>query len=72
MSSATKLSNKSLQAYNDVYDTQREDVAFETRGEFLRAFPLRRLTALKLDDYVIGLQRPTFCSYVEAESPRFF
>ncbi len=62
------LNTKDLQNYNKVFDTNYEDIAFEARGEFLRLFPRSRLQNIKLDDYVIGLKRPTFCFYVEVKT----
>lgn len=57
-----------LGAFERTYDVTREDVAAQARGEFLKAFPLKSLPRLELDDYVIGHQRPTFCAHVEAKT----
>jgi hypothetical protein len=65
------LSNAIAAKLNDfeaAYDTAHEDAAFESRGDFLNAFPRLRLKHLRLDSYVIGLQSPTFCSYVEVKT----
>lgn len=58
-----------LNTFNAAYDTSREDLALQTRGAFLRAFPQNRLWDLTIDTYVIGLQSPTFCDYVEVKDP---
>jgi hypothetical protein len=68
MPDSLHFSMTALNAFNKVYETVHEDVAAQTRGAFLRAFPLKSLSAIELDDYVIGLQRPTFCTYVEVKT----
>lgn len=62
------LSKAALHKFDRTYDRTREDLALRSRGDFLRAFPIKRLTALELDDYVIGLKKPTFCDYVEPKT----
>jgi hypothetical protein len=57
-----------LQAFDDTYDTKHEDLAAQVRGEFLQRFPITSLPRMKRDDYVIGLQSPTFCAHVEART----
>jgi hypothetical protein len=57
-----------LNSFEAQYDASHEDLALQSRGAFLKAFPLRRLGDLTVDTYVIGLQSPTFCSYVEAKT----
>lgn len=57
--------NNLLRKFDEEYDTGHEDLAAQTRGAFLRAFPLKNLPNLKLDEYVIGKQTPTFCTQVE-------
>lgn len=57
-----------LDAFERAYDITHEDISAQSRGEFLKAFPLESLQSLKLDDYVIGHQRPTFCAHVEAKT----
>lgn len=57
-----------LQAFEQTYDATHEDIAAQTRGDFLRAFPLDSLPKIELDDYVIGHQLPTFCAMVEAKT----
>ena len=57
-----------LQTFDHAYDVTHEDVAAQTRGEFLKAFPLESLSKITLDDYVIGHQQPTFCTHVEAKT----
>ncbi|WP_315745469.1 MULTISPECIES: hypothetical protein [unclassified Bradyrhizobium] len=60
--------DEKLKAFSQRFDTSYEDTAAQSRGAFLRAFPLNRLKSLKLDDYVMGKQTPTFCTYVEAKT----
>jgi len=57
-----------LNAFDAAYDTSREDLALQTRGAFLRAFPQNRLRDLTIDTYGIGLRSPTFCDYVEVKT----
>jgi Domain of unknown function (DUF3883) len=54
--------------FEDLYDRAHEDYAARVRGEFLQKFSLKRLANLEVDDYVIGLQSPTFCTYVEVKT----
>lgn len=63
-----KFDATQLRAFENAYDVTREDIAAQARGEFLKAFPLKSLPRLKLDDYVIGHQRPTFCTHVEVKT----
>jgi hypothetical protein len=62
------LSVALLRAFEKNYDPDREARAEQSRGEFLESFPIARLNRLKVDDYVIGLQRPTFCDRVEVKT----
>ena len=57
-----------LKRFDSVFDTSYEDAAFESRGAFLQAFPRRNLDNLNVDEYVIGLHSPTFCTHVEAKT----
>lgn len=68
MATRSNLDAAALQAFDAVYDTTREDLAFQVRGEFLRAFPKEYLDRLSLDQYVIGHQKPTFCTHVEVKT----
>src|SRR6185437_2589479 len=43
-------------------------MASRSRGAFLQTFPVNRLPYLTLESYVIGLQSPTFCDYVEVKT----
>lgn len=63
-----RLDAAQLAAFENAYDIIHDDIAAQTRGEFLEAFPLESLPHLKLDDYVIGHQRPTFCTHVEVKT----
>lgn len=68
MPSQFELDAATLKAFESTYDSTREDVASQVRGEFLRDFPKDDLSSIELDDYVIGLQRPTFCMHVEVKT----
>lgn len=57
-----------LQEFERTYKIKYEDIAAQVRGEFLQDFPVNRLGRIKLDDYVIGHQSPTFCAHVEAKT----
>jgi hypothetical protein len=57
-----------LNAFDAAYDSSRQDLARQSRGAFLKAFPIKKLPNLTVDTYVIGLQSPTFCDYVEAKT----
>jgi hypothetical protein len=64
----TTFKKPMMASFEAEYDASREDLALQSRGAFLKAFPLKRLGDLTVDTYVIGLQSPTFCSYVEAKT----
>lgn len=68
MAKQSSLDIAQLQAFEQAYDNTHEDIAAQTRGQFLEAFPLSNLSSIKLDDYVIGHQQPTFCAHVEAKT----
>jgi len=68
MMRGTPFKRAALESFEVEFDTAREDLALQSRGAFLNAFPLKRLKNLTLETYVIGLQSPTFCSYVEAKT----
>lgn len=58
-----------IKSFERTYDlSPHEDIANQARGEFLKDFPLESLPHLTLEEYVIGLQRPTFCTHVEAKT----
>ncbi len=57
-----------LKKFDAEFDTSYEDQANRVRGEFLKAFPLKRLPTLTLEEYVIGTKKPTFCAFVEAKT----
>lgn len=57
-----------LRIFAASYDSGRESAAEQSRGEFIEAFPIVKLNRLRLTDYVIGLQRPTFCDRVEVKT----
>lgn len=54
-----------LRKFDEAFDVAIEEEANNARGEFIRAFPPRKLALMELDDYVIGKGTPTFCTYVE-------
>ncbi|WUR16054.1 DUF3883 domain-containing protein [[Empedobacter] haloabium] len=62
------FSKKTLKAFDLAYDTGHQSDAERDRGSFLNAFPLDKLKQLRLEQYVIGTQRPTFCALVEAKT----
>jgi hypothetical protein len=62
------FSKKDLIAFDHAYDSGHQSDAEQVRGVFLNAFPLDRLKQLRLEQYVIGTQRPTFCALVEAKT----
>jgi hypothetical protein len=62
------FSSKHLHAFMNNYDISHQDVAEQARGKFLNDFPLKALEDIELDEYVIGLQKPTFCDHVEAKT----
>jgi hypothetical protein len=68
MSTQFNFKASKLQAFDGTYDTKHEDIAAQVRGEFLEKFPITSLPLMKRDDYVIGLQSPTFCAHVEAKT----
>ena len=68
MTAELKFQASRLQAFDGTYDTKHEDIAAQVRGEFLQRFPIASLPRMKRDDYVIGLQSPTFCAHVEAKT----
>lgn len=48
------------------YDSSHEDSAFQTRGRFIREFPINSLQKLTLDEYVVGHHTESFCNLVES------
>jgi hypothetical protein len=57
---------KDLAKFEVEYDSSHEDTALQTRGVFIRKFPLHSLDKLTLEDYVVGHGKPTFCNLVES------
>ena len=68
MTSSPKFDTTAIRTFDQKYDSAHEDIAAHSRGEFLQAFPISRLSGMKLDDYVIGHQSPTFCTHVEVKT----
>jgi len=65
----TKL-RKDLLAFDKSYDTLHEDRAFAERGNFLQAFPHKKLKTLTINNYVTGKGKASFCNYIEAKTKR--
>lgn len=63
-----KFQTSVLKAFDLTYDTKHDDIAAQVRGEFLQNFPINSLPRMTRDEYVIGLQSPTFCAHVEAKT----
>jgi hypothetical protein len=57
---------KDLEKFESEYDTSREGTALQTRGHFIRSFPLQSLGEMTIDEYVIGHGEPSFCYLVES------
>ena len=57
---------KDLAKFEAQYDSSHEDTALQTRGMFIRKFPLHSLDKLTLDEYVVGHNEPSFCNLVES------
>jgi hypothetical protein len=57
---------RDLAEFDAQYDSSHEDTALQTRGLFLRKFPLHSLDKLTLDEYVVGHSQPSFCNMVES------
>jgi hypothetical protein len=57
---------KDLVKFEAEYDSSHEDTALQTRGLFIRKFPLHSLDKLTLENYVVGHGQPTFCNLVES------
>jgi Domain of unknown function (DUF3883) len=64
--SKSLLNRQQLETFSRDFSERYEADAIAQRGRFLEAFPLSKLPKLQRDQYVIGLQKPTFCSLVEA------
>jgi Domain of unknown function (DUF3883) len=57
---------KDLAKFEAEYDSSHEDTALQTRGPFIRRFPLHSLDKLTAEEYVVGHGQPTFCNLVES------
>lgn len=62
------FNKKDILKFESKYSTAKQDVAEQCRGEFLSKFPIDKLHNMKINDYVIGTQKPTFCTYVEVKT----
>lgn len=68
MTDSSKFDITALQTFDQKFESTYEDLATHSRGEFLRAFPINRLSRMTLEEYVIGHQSPTFCTHVEVKT----
>ena len=68
MASYKKIDEDVLREWDEQYDSSIDDRAMHDRGEFLRAFPVDSLHSMSIEDYVVGMQTPTFCNYVESKT----
>jgi hypothetical protein len=57
---------KDLAKFDAEYDTSHEDSALQTRGQFIKKFPIHSLNKLTVDEYVVGHHEPSFCNLVES------
>ena len=62
------ISTSALRKFEASHNRTREELALRSRGDFLHAFPTARLPSIGIDDYVIGLRKPTFCDYLEPKT----
>lgn len=62
------LTATELHTFAQKFDTANEDKAVNTRGQFLRSYPLSQLKNITLDEYVIGKGTSSFCACVEAKT----
>jgi hypothetical protein len=68
MMTRSVITTADIETFEAHFDKSREDLAFQSRGEFLRDFPLSKLGGLTVDKYVIGSGRLTFCYYLEVRT----
>ena len=66
-----KLKESDLNAFSETYDHSKEDAACNARGRFIDLFPLEKIRYMKINDYVIGTQKDTFCAMVEAKTRKW-
>lgn len=62
------LPKSELLAYSKNFDCTYEDQALDVRQKFIKAFPVKELNKLILDDYVIGKGLASFCAHVEVKT----
>jgi hypothetical protein len=62
------FTDKELLAFDAIYDTSLEDRAIQSRGAFIKSFPIKDLKKLSLETYVVGFRSPTFCNFVESKT----
>ena len=68
MTDSSKFDITAIKTFDRNFESTYEDLATHSRGEFLRAFPINRLSRMTLEEYVIGHQSPTFCTHVEVKT----
>ena len=68
MASRPIFSAAILKSFDLSYDPMHEYKANRSRAEFIKSFPISSIGKMKLPDYVIGHQTPTFCAHVEAKT----
>lgn len=56
---------KNISKFEAEYDSSHEDKARQTRGKFLKKFPINSLRRMTLEDYVAGHGTASFCNLVE-------
>ncbi|MBI0275776.1 DUF3883 domain-containing protein [Hafnia alvei] len=62
------FNREDINKFESKYNRTKEDAAEQSRGEFISKFPIETLSSMKINDYVIGRQQPTFCTYVEVKT----
>jgi Domain of unknown function (DUF3883) len=64
----TNLPKSELLEYSKNFDSAYEDKALDVRQKFIKAFPVKELDKLTLDEYVIGKGLASFCAHVEVKT----
>jgi len=62
------ITQKDLRLFYKSYDYSHEDNAAIDRGRFIKAFPIRKLKNITIDEYIVGKGGETFCNFVEAKT----
>lgn len=69
--SALKIADSALRRFVLRFDASREINALQVRRDFLKAFPLSSIARMTRESYVIGREKPGFCTYVEVRTKRW-